>query len=583
MLPPPASPRRILGLRLTTLAYAIVLAIGLAASVAGYVDGLRVQSEVRRLGEERDAARRALQVATELEVGVRGYLVSGRADHLRDYHRALDRLRAEWDGSLAAMDADLRLRGLSSLHEALARSLDLRARAVDLYETEGAERARAFASRGNSLFTTDQVRELAEAYVADHVRRIEDLGSTLAQRQLLVLGLIVMGGFGSISLMGFARRQAERRGDAAARSLAEAEAARDALDRKGREVEALFRMDELLQSGAGMADVCAVVAHTAAGLLPGHGGALFAFNNSRDRLDLAAAWAGQAAPAPTAPPSHFGAAECWALKRGRPHQCGIGGDLRCDHAVGPDGESGRCLCLPMTARGEVFGVLQLYPAEGNSAAGVREDELALAVALADGISLALANLALRERLKGQALRDPLTGLYNRRFLDEMVDRAAAQAERRGGHVAVLMLDLDHFKQVNDRYGHAVGDAALRDVAAMLQGRLRRSDVACRYGGEEMLILMPDCSIADATARAEDLRNGVAGLHDGDGSALPRLTVSIGVATFPDNGRTMEEVIRAADEALYAAKRGGRNRVVAAAAPLAIAEHAQVEELKVAAE
>lgn len=553
------------GSKRVTLAVALALLLGAGSAVLGYLNVMDIHAELRRLSEERSAAYQTLQSSLTLEVGARGYLIAGRADHLHDYHRALEQLRADWDGKLARMDAALVARGLPSLHEALNRSMELRARAIQMYESDGPEAARAVASRGSSLVSTEQVRVLVEAFVANVNERMNALGTNLAHRQLAVLVLIGAALLASIALMALSRRQADRRGAATVAALAETEAARDTLDRKGREIATLFRMDELLQSGGGgMEDISAVVAHTASRLLPGYGGALYVFNNSKDRMDLASAWAGDAAASIPDLDPHVTVTECWALKRGRAHSSGLDGDLPCGLACkGNDAPRGR-LCLPMKARSEVFGVLQFhYNEDVTEAAPVPEDMLALTSALADSASLSLANLALRDRLKSQALRDPLTGLYNRRFLDEMLTSTKAQAQRRGTPVAAMMLDLDHFKKINDTYGHATGDAVLRAVAATIQGRMRLSDICCRYGGEEMLVLIPDCDPAGAMDRAEDLRRAIAGLHESDDSALPRVTVSIGVSAYPEHGASMTAVVRAADEALYAAKRGGRNRVVSA--------------------
>jgi diguanylate cyclase (GGDEF)-like protein len=219
----------------------------------------------------------------------------------------------------------------------------------------------------------------------------------------------------------------------------------------------------------------------------------------------------------------------------------------------------------MHARGEVYGVLKFLPPEGTEVPSTARRELAYA--LADGVSLALANLALREKLRNQAMRDELTGLQNRRFLEEMLPRLVAHAERRGAPIAVLMLDLDHFKQVNDRYGHATGDAVLREVGALLLARLRRMDMACRYGGEELLVLMPDCSANEAIARGQELCAQVRALNARSDSTLPPITVSIGVAAWPEHGEQMGKVIEAADAALYAAKRAGRDRAMPAEATL----------------
>jgi diguanylate cyclase (GGDEF)-like protein len=330
------------------------------------------------------------------------------------------------------------------------------------------------------------------------------------------------------------------------------------MDRRGRDVATLFRMGELLQSSVTPDDIRSVVAQTAEELLPDLAGAFYVFSNSRDRLDILGVWG--AARLPQGLPEHFAPGDCWALKRGRAHGRGLGDRIRCNHA----GEDGRlALCLPMQARGEVYGVLQFFD---QGAGLLHSAQVELARALADGVSLALANQALREKLRNQALRDELTGLHNRRFLDESLPQIIAHAERRAAPVSVLMLDLDHFKQVNDCHGHAVGDAVLREVGALLLSGLRRMDIACRYGGEELMVLMPDCGPADALLRAQEICALVRGLRERAERALPPVTVSIGVATWPEHGEQIGRVIELADAALYEAKRAGRDRARLAGQP-----------------
>jgi diguanylate cyclase (GGDEF)-like protein len=182
----------------------------------------------------------------------------------------------------------------------------------------------------------------------------------------------------------------------------------------------------------------------------------------------------------------------------------------------------------------------------------------------DQLSLALVNIELRERLQNMAIKDPLTELYNRRFLDEALARELLIAERKRAKVCVAMIDIDHFKKVNDTYGHPAGDAILKQVARYLVGMMRRSDIVCRYGGEEMLVVMPDCDLNEGAKKANALRDGIKALTlRSDGVEIPSITASIGVAVYPDHATDRVELVSAADQALYQAKRTGRDRVVLA--------------------
>lgn len=331
-----------------------------------------------------------------------------------------------------------------------------------------------------------------------------------------------------------------------------------------RQVQRLLQMTDMLQSASGYADANAVLRATVETLLEGFSGALYIFNNSRDRLELSTGWnwPDDERVLKTLSPSH-----CWALKRGKAHINADGpGVLRCEHHA-----SGlTVLEVPMMAHGEIQGMLKIATGAEDAL-----DRLArikpLAEAVADAMSLAVSNIALREKLRTQALRDPLTGLYNRRYMEDALERYASLAERSGAPVSAIMIDLDHFKKLNDEHGHAMGDAVLREVAAAIIGALRPSDVACRYGGEELVVILPECDLAEALAKGETLRariEALSAIHDANISA------SLGVASIPETTKTLADLITMADAALYQAKEGGRNRVVSAsrkeAAPLAIA-------------
>jgi diguanylate cyclase (GGDEF)-like protein len=183
------------------------------------------------------------------------------------------------------------------------------------------------------------------------------------------------------------------------------------------------------------------------------------------------------------------------------------------------------------------------------------------------LALGLANLRLRETLRNQSIRDPLTGLFNRRYMEETLERELRRAGRSGKGLGVVMIDVDNFKRHNDVFGHDAGDVVLRRIGELLQRGLRREDTACRFGGEEFVLVLPDARAEDAARRAEELREQVRRLATTvKGVSVGSVTVSLGVAAYPEHGLTGEMLIKAADGALYAAKREGRDRVVLAPAP-----------------
>lgn len=259
--------------------------------------------------------------------------------------------------------------------------------------------------------------------------------------------------------------------------------------------------------------------------------------------------------------------DCWGLRRGQPHPVtAINPTLTCRHQLQ---HTGNAICVPMAAHGETSGLLHLsddtaMPSiSGRLFGRLTAAKSSLASAVGEQGALALANLELRETLRLQALRDPLTGLLNRRFLDEWIAREVERTNHSGRCFGVIMADIDHFKQVNDLYGHDAGDQLLKGIADALRSSLRPGDLPCRYGGEEFLLLLADVDQRVLLERAEQVRARVADLQIPHRGTTLAVTLSAGVALYPQHGATASAVIGAADDALYVAKRSGRNQVTLA--------------------
>ena len=222
-------------------------------------------------------------------------------------------------------------------------------------------------------------------------------------------------------------------------------------------------------------------------------------------------------------------------------------------------------CVPLVAQGETLGILHVSngpSGHGKANEDRMTDKFRLTKNFAENIGLAIANLKLKDAMRNMSIRDPLTGLFNRRYAEESMAQEIVRAKRQSTQLAVMMLDIDHFKQFNDNFGHDGGDAVLRELGVYLKKEVRGSDVACRYGGEEFLLLLSSTTMEGARMRAEHLRDGVKLLgvrHAREN--LGMITISVGMAVFPDHASEADALVKAADIALYQAKRGGRDRVI----------------------
>lgn len=334
------------------------------------------------------------------------------------------------------------------------------------------------------------------------------------------------------------------------------------LERRKREITLLSQLGSDLQSCLFFTEAYKVLAQYGLDLFPETSGGVFMIAPSREAVHAVAQWGdtpfgGQV----------FGVEDCWALRTGRPNyiethkSAGI-----CRHISPVEGVS--YLCIPMLAQGESLGILHMHwqvktsAGSGQTAEQIKSAKFQLATAVGEHVSLALANLNLRETLRSQSIRDPLTNLFNRRYLEESLPRELLRASRNRRPLGAIMLDIDHFKRYNDTFGHEAGDAVLRELSKHLRSNIRGEDIACRFGGEEFMLIMPDADLEATQKRAEKIRQdakNIVVVHRGQ--SLGTITLSLGVAAFPEHGAAAEILLASADKALYTAKDLGRNQVV----------------------
>ncbi|MEO1101021.1 MAG: diguanylate cyclase [Pseudomonadota bacterium] len=366
-----------------------------------------------------------------------------------------------------------------------------------------------------------------------------------------------------------AKAEAEEASEQASKALALEKARR-------LQTRLLSEFDEWLHCCKSLDELLRVLGIFMERLLPGSSGQLYVYSNSRDVLDGKCSWKSKGALEFIRPD------DCWSLRRGRPYSYGTGDvDLTCTH-VDDDGGAdriGEYLCIPILAHGDTVGLMHVRYALGSNMLKGRDNPNSkvstthqFAIQCAEHISLAIANVRLRDQLQDQSTKDSLTGLFNRRYFLDSMRSAIGHAERKSERMSVLTLDADHFKRFNDNHGHDAGDLVLRMISKSMMSACSSGQVPCRLGGEEFAILLPDSEIAKGLAFAEELRKTIeAQTIRYSGEDLPKVTVSIGVSEFPTHGTEPQGLLKTADVALYTAKAEGRNRTCTPPSEIAAVE------------
>lgn len=331
------------------------------------------------------------------------------------------------------------------------------------------------------------------------------------------------------------------------------------LEQRNREITLMAEMGEQLQTCISSEEIYHLAVQYLGKLLPNESGILFILNESVAIYESVASWRG-----PLCSDLIFSPDDCWALRRGRTHMVDKENTpVVCHHIT--NAQLHCYLEVPLMAQGKAIGLLyiqgdRLISDNGSQRPGYfSEQKQIVATTVARQLAMAIANMKLQEALRYQATRDPLTGLFNRRYMEQALEKELHLASRHQTTFGVMIIDLDHFKNFNDIFGHDAGDAVLRDIAMFLQKNVRAEDIVCRYGGEEFFIILPHATLEITRNRAELLRQGVQNIYmQQNGRGLGPVTISLGVSIFPEHGSNTDELLRVADLALYHAKQSGRN-------------------------
>jgi len=543
---------------------AVVLLVSVAVPLFSLRWVAQAHGERDRVDAQIDELHRVLALLVDAETGQRGYVITGKQDFLQPYRQA----RHDIPESMAALrelyagEPDEERRLVASLQDDAEHKLAELDQTVSLRQSQGLAAVEPIVSAGEGKRLMDEMRSTAANLVAREQFELGVLERDLSVKMRLAFALSALSALISIgifALLGRGLWQAilnrESLSDQARLANERLEQGMHVLRTHNAEVSALGEMARVLQAEMSMREALAVTAVFCARLLPGTRGVVHLFRNSADLLEHAADWGDVAVKAPTMEPK-----SCWGLRLGRAHRSDDSTGLRCCHLHG-HGAADQHLCIPLMAYGDVLGLLTIA---SDPAVAADPDRLATtAQAIAEQVALSLSNAKLRQVLRDQSIKDPLTGLFNRRYMEETLGRELVRAERQKTSLSLIVLDIDHFKHINDTHGHPAGDSILRKTGQFLGSSVRESDVACRYGGEEFILILPDCPKDAALAKARELCERTRVLTFPDAGGGIEITASFGVSSFPADGIESHGLIQAADAALYVAKRSGRNRVAAA--------------------
>ncbi|GGB94894.1 diguanylate cyclase [Pseudoduganella buxea] len=540
--------------RIRKIAIAAIVASAIVAAVPFFVSS-RVTEGVtllKRAADRQNLYIDLLSMLRDVETSQRGFVLSGREAFLDPYNVALVQIPVLKRNLIkGAIDAEER-EALDQIIPLTDEKLVNAAEGIAARRNHDATADSAVGSTSLGKVQMDKLRQLLGQQISAMADRRNNVRGTLIEGSAQVAYFSGLAAVINTFLLGTAVFGGRRLLRERAKVADQLRAAVTLADTRNQLMSGSARMLQAIQSAPTVGDTSAILTTCLTGLLPGVSGTLYLYRNSPDVLEPLASWGSADAAAVPIPRE-----DCWALRFGRAHDHCCDHDLRCNHLRSETRT--QHLCLPMVTQGAVIGMMSVRFDSLSTEQFATQRELVMA--LAEQVSLALSNVQLREALRAQSIIDPLTDLYNRRFLEETLKRELARSTRNKSSLSVIMFDVDHFKHLNDTYGHDAGDTVLKAVAAAAKGAVRKADIVCRYGGEEMIVVMPDCAEGMAMERAEMIRRAIESMRTAHGGRdMPQVTASFGVASHPVFGVDGDSLVRAADAALYVAKRRGRNNV-----------------------
>ncbi|RXR03489.1 sensor domain-containing diguanylate cyclase [Pseudoxanthomonas composti] len=500
----------------------------------------------------------------DAEAAQRGYLLTRRVEYLADYRAGRAQLPDLFERlqELVADNTPQEQR-VAALRGLVDQRVEQMEHVLSIFEDRGRDAAVA-AIGGQIHATSEAIRRQTRSMTNTERKLLVERAAYRDRSALMLKGLAIAGipfGIGIVAMVYWLMRReirARDRADLGTRTANERlSASVQALEHRTSELRQLSLSAGMLQSCINAEEAMRLTAQLLSQLLPNTDGTIYRIRASEDYAEAVMHWGEHA----KANASMLTLDACWALRRGQPHLVGTTETAsRCAHVHAAPDQPLATACIPLAAQGVQLGFVHVT---GTDDAFL--ERLHILEAASEQLAMSLINLRLQERLRLQSIREPLTGLFNRRYLEESLSRELARCARRGFPLTLMMLDLDHFKRFNDTHGHPGGDALLAAFGQLLAKMSRPEDIACRYGGEEFTLILPEVPEPIAVERANAIRAAVQAMQVQHlGKELPPVTVSIGIAVYPQCGAEPELLLRRADEALYRAKSAGRNQAAMAA-------------------
>lgn len=494
------------------------------------------------------------------ESSVRAYVVSGNDEYKEVFNKSIVQLPQKLDILQdLVQDNPFQLSNIQTVRNLITIRLGQMNETLGGFETGGVENAKLVIQKNTSAANFELKRQFQG--LIDNEKSLLVSRTAISVKSFSLLKMLSISGIpiGLVMVLVVyillsrelkARTAAELQAVTSTKSLAFTV---KKLKKTTDDLNVLSEYGSFLQSCKTFEEALTITVRVIEQLVPGCSGQIYLMKASKNYMALSAQWGVK----PTSTPDKILPSECWCIRRSKPNFSKLNSHSPvCPHLVDNIDSGNSCLCLELSSQNVQLGLVSVSVLSEEI-----HERYPIVEAAMEQLSLSLSSLQLRNVLEYQSTRDDLTGLFNRRYMDESYRQLHARCIRHSERYAILMIDIDHFKKFNDVYGHEGGDVVLREVGKIF-GNLRAEDIVCRYGGEELSVALPNTELELAIAIAERLREKVSDTKvEYGGSIMNAITVSIGVATYPEDGDNVTEVLKSADAALYRAKISGRNKVV----------------------